>query len=185
MFAHLHLHTQYSLLDGAASIKPLMKRLKELGMNACAVTDHGAMYGEVEFYQAAKKEGIHPVIGCEVYVCANMNDRTGGMRDSSHLILLAENNEGYHNLIKIVSEGFTRGFYYRPRVDFELLNKHSSGLIALSACLSGELSKLLLDGRREQARIAAQRHLDTFGEGNYFIEINKSYFCRFFSALFQ
>ena len=171
MFAHLHLHTQYSLLDGAASIKPLMKRLKELGMNACAVTDHGAMYGVVEFYQAAKKEGIHPVIGCEVYVCANMNDRTGGMRDSSHLILLAENNEGYHNLIKIVSEGFTRGFYYRPRVDFELLKKHSSGLIALSACLSGELSKLLLDGRREQARIAAQRHLDTFGEGNYFIEI--------------
>ena len=122
MFAHLHLHTQYSLLDGAASIDPLMERLKALGMTACAITDHGVMYGVVEFYQAAKKAGIHPVIGCEVYVCPNMDDRLSGARDYNHLILLAENDEGYHNLTKLVSEGFTRGFYYKPRVDLSLIH---------------------------------------------------------------
>ena len=171
MFAHLHLHTQYSLLDGAASIDPLMERLKALGMTACAITDHGVMYGVVEFYQAAKKAGIHPVIGCEVYVCPNMDDRLSGARDYNHLILLAENDEGYHNLTKLVSEGFTRGFYYKPRVDYDLLRRYAKGLIALSACISGELPQLLLNGRREAARESVKKHLEIFGEGNYFIEI--------------
>ena len=124
MFTHLHLHTEYSLLDGACSIRPLVSRLKELGMDACAVTDHGVMYGVVDFYRACKDAGIHPVIGCEVYVCPDMDEKQSAFREYSHLVLLCENDEGYKNLSRLVSEGFTRGFYYRPRVDYKLLEKY-------------------------------------------------------------
>ena len=171
MFAHLHLHTEYSLLDGACRIKPLIARLKELGMKSCAVTDHGVMYGVVDFYRAAKDAGIHPVIGCEVYVCNDMDNKTSLTRDYSHLILLCENQKGYQNLSRLVSEGFVRGYYYRPRVDYDLLKKHSEGLIALSACLSGDIPKLLMDGRENEARGVARKYLDIFGENNFFIEL--------------
>ncbi len=171
MFAHLHLHTEYSLLDGACRIEPLMERLKALGMTSCAVTDHGVMYGVVDFYRAAKAAGIHPVIGCEVYVCPDMDNKTSTTRDYSHLILLCENQKGYQNLSRLVSEGFIRGYYYRPRVDYKLLAKYSEGLIALSACLSGDLPKLLLDGRESEAREMARRYLDIFGRDNFFIEL--------------
>jgi len=135
-FAHLHLHTEYSLLDGANRISPLVKRLSQLGFTHAAITDHGVMYGAVEFYNACKKEGITPVIGCEVYICQNRFDKQGAAREYSHLILLCENNTGYRNLMKLVSAGFTEGFYYKPRIDYELLRQHSEGLICLSACLS-------------------------------------------------
>ena len=171
MFTHLHLHTEYSLLDGACSIRPLVARLKELGMDACAITDHGVMYGVVDFYRACKDAGIHPVIGCEVYVCPDMDEKQSAFREYSHLVLLCENSEGYKNLSRLVSEGFTRGFYYRPRVDYRLLEKYSGGLIALSACLSGDLPKLLLDGRDNEARQVAQKYLDIFGRGNFFVEL--------------
>ena len=171
MFAHLHLHTEYSLLDGACRIKQLAKRVKELGMTSCAVTDHGVMYGVVDFYKAMKEEGIHPVIGCEVYVCPDMEDKTSATREYSHLVLLCENQTGYKNLIKLVSAGFTRGFYYRPRVDYELLKKHSEGLIALSACISGDIPKLLMDGRMNDAKAMAEKYIDIFGRDNFFIEL--------------
>ena len=171
MFSHLHLHTEYSLLDGACRIKPLMKQLKELGMQSCAITDHGVMYGVVDFYRAAKEEGIHPVIGCEVYVCPDMENKTSLTRDYSHLILLCENQKGYQNLSRLVSEGFIRGYYYRPRVDYDLLAQYSEGLIALSACLSGDLPKLLLDGRENEARAMAQRYLAIFGRDHFYIEL--------------
>ena len=172
-FAHLHLHTEYSLLDGANRIGPLLDRVKELGMDACAITDHGAMYGVVDFYTEAKKRGIHPVIGCEIYVCENMDDRSAanGMRAMNHLILLCETQEGYQNLTKLVSEGWTRGFYYRPRVDMATLKQYSKGLIASSACLSGTLDRLLLDGNFESACAHAREMEGIFGKGNYFVEI--------------
>ena len=172
-FAHLHLHTEYSLLDGANRIGPLLDRVKELGMDACAITDHGAMYGVIDFYTEAKKRGIHPVIGCEVYVCDNMDERNAamGMRGTSHLILLCETQEGYRNLMHMVSEAWTRGYYYRPRIDMECLRKYSKGLIASSACLSGKLDKLLLDGRFEDACAHAREMEAIFGKGNYFIEL--------------
>ena len=172
-FAHLHLHTEYSLLDGANRIGPLLDRVKELGMDACAITDHGAMYGVIDFYTEAKKRGIHPVIGCEVYVCDNMDERNAamGMRGTSHLILLCETQEGYRNLMHMVSEAWTRGYYYRPRIDMECLRKHAKGLIASSACLSGKLDKLLLDGRFEDACAHAREMESIFGKGNYFIEL--------------
>ena len=140
-------------------------------MDACAVTDHGVMYGVVDFYRACKDAGIRPVIGCEVYVCPDMDEKQSAFREYSHLVLLCENNEGYKNLSRLVSEGFTRGFYYRPRVDYALLKKYSGGLIALSACLSGDLPKLLLDGRDSEARQVAQKYLDIFGRGNFFVEL--------------
>ncbi|MBR3504408.1 MAG: DNA polymerase III subunit alpha [Clostridia bacterium] len=171
MFCHLHLHTEYSLLDGASRISPLLDKIQAMGMKHCAITDHGAMYGVVEFYQQAKSRGIHPVIGCEVYVCPDMREKTAGARDYSHLILLCENQKGYQNLIDMVSRGFVEGFYYKPRIDYELLAAHSEGLIALSACLSGDIPKLLLDGRENDARKMAQKYLDIFGRGNFFIEI--------------
>ncbi len=171
MFAHLHLHTEYSLLDGACRIKPLMKRLKELGMESCAITDHGVMYGVLDFYRAAKAEGIHPVIGCEVYVCPDMDNKTSHNRDYSHLILLCENQQGYQNLSALVSEGWVRGYYYRPRVDYALLEKYHEGLIALSACLSGDIPKLLLDRRENDARAMARRYLDIFGSDHFYIEL--------------
>ena len=171
MFAHLHLHTEYSLLDGACRIKMLMQRLKEQGAKSCAITDHGVMYGVVDFYREAKAAGIHPVIGCEVYVCPDMDNKTGAGRGNSHLILLCENEKGYKNLSKLVSAGFVRGYYYRPRVDYALLEKYHEGLIALSACLSGDLPKLLLDGRADEARQMAEKYLSIFGRGNFFIEL--------------
>ncbi len=171
MFAHLHLHTEYSLLDGACKIKELMERLKTMGMTSCAVTDHGVMYGVVDFYRAAKAAGIHPVIGCEVYVCPDMDNKTSTTRDYSHLILLCENQKGYENLSRLVSEGFIRGYYYKPRIDYRLLEQYHEGLIALSACLSGDLPKLLLDGRDREARAMARRYLDIFGRDNFFIEL--------------
>ena len=172
-FAHLHLHTEYSLLDGANRIGPLLDRIRELGMDACAITDHGVMYGVVDFYTEAKKRGIHPVLGCEIYVCENMDDRSpsSGMRSLNHLILLAETQEGYENLTRLVSEGWTRGFYYRPRVDMDCLRRYHTGLIASSACLSGRLPRLLLDGHFEAACEHARQMQDLFGAGNYFIEI--------------
>ena len=169
MFAHLHLHTEYSLLDGACRIEPLLDKVQRLGMDSCAITDHGVMYGVVDFYKAAQQRGIHPVIGCEMYVCENMEDKQA--REYSHLILLCENQEGYQNLMKLVSEAFIRGFYYKPRMDYALLKRHSRGLIALSACLSGDIPKLLLDGREEDARRMARRYLDIFGPDNFFIEL--------------
>ncbi len=171
MFAHLHLHTQFSLLDGACRIDRLFDRLKALGQTACAVTDHGVMYGAVDFYREAKKRGVHPVIGCEVYVCPDMDEKQSAAREYSHLVLLCENNEGYNNLIRLVSEGFTRGFYYKPRVDYALLEKHAGGLIALSACLSGDIPKLVLDGREQDAREMVERYQTIFGADNFFIEI--------------
>jgi len=170
-FAHLHLHTEYSLLDGACSIKPLMKRLKELGQTHCAVTDHGVMYGVVDFYSACKAEGIHPVIGVEAYICPDRFDKTVVSREYSHLILLCENQTGYQNLIKLVSAGFTEGFYYRPRLDYKLLKQHTEGLICMSACLSGDLPKLLLQGRREDAKAYVLMMEEMFGKGNFFIEL--------------
>jgi len=170
-FAHLHLHTEYSLLDGANRISPLVKRLTELGFTHAAITDHGVMYGAVEFYNACKKAGITPVIGCEVYICQNRFEKQGAAREYSHLILLCENNTGYRNLMKLVSAGFTEGFYYKPRIDYELLRQHSEGLICLSACLSGDLPKLLLSGRYEDAKKYALSMQQLFGEGRYYIEV--------------
>ena len=170
MFAHLHLHTEYSLLDGACRIKGLVKRVKELGMTSCAITDHGAMYGAVDFYKAMKEEGLHPVIGCEVYVCPDMDDKQQN-RGYGHLTLLVENETGYKNLIKLVSQGFTRGFYYKPRVDYALLRQYSEGLIALSGCLSGDIPRALIDGREQDARKLADLYMEIFGEDHFYIEV--------------
>ena len=175
-FTHLHLHTEYSLLDGAIRLSELPKRLKELGMTACACTDHGAMYGVIDFYRAMKKEGLKPIIGCEVYVAPrSYTDKEGSLdRDPWHLILLAENMAGYRNLMWLVSESFVNGFYYRPRVDHNLLLSHSEGLIALSACLSGEVPQLILQGQHEDAVKAAQRYEQIFGQGNFFLEMQEN-----------
>ncbi|NLB39152.1 MAG: DNA polymerase III subunit alpha, partial [Clostridiales bacterium] len=170
-FAHLHLHTEYSLLDGACRIKQLVQRVKALGQTACAVTDHGAMYGAVDFYLACEEAGIRPVIGSEVYVCPDRFDKTVMSREYSHLVLLCENNTGCQNLLKLVSRGFTEGFYYRPRIDYALLREHHEGLIALSACLSGELPRLLLDGLHDEAVQHVRMMRDIFGNNNYFIEV--------------
>ena len=170
-FAHLHLHTEYSLLDGACRIKDLVKRVKELGMDACAVTDHGVLYGAVEFYMACKDAGIHPVIGCEAYVCPNMEDKRVLSREYSHLILLCENETGYRNLMYLVSEAFTRGFYYRPRMDYDLIRQHHEGLICLSACISGDLPKLLLEERYGDAEKYVRDMADLFGPDHFYIEV--------------
>lgn len=170
-FTHLHLHTEYSLLDGACRIKHLVKRLQALGMDSCAITDHGVLYGAVDFYTACKEAGIHPVIGCEVYVCPDMNDKRAFSREYSHLILLCENETGYKNLMYLVSESFTRGFYYRPRIDYRFLKQHHEGLIGLSACLSGDLAKLVSEGRMEDAAQYIDDMVSLFGENNFFIEI--------------
>ena len=170
-FAHLHLHTEYSLLDGACRIRHLVKRLKELQMTACAITDHGVLYGAIDFYTACKEAGIHPVIGCEVYICPDMGDKRTLSKEYSHLILLCENQQGYQNLMKLVSAGFTDGFYYKPRIDYAMLEKHHEGLIAMSACLSGDLPKLLLDERYQEAEAYVRNMVRIMGENNFFIEI--------------
>ena len=173
-FAHLHVHTEYSLLDGSNKIAEYVSRVKELGMTSAAITDHGVMYGVIDFYKACKKEGINPVIGCEVYVAPGSRlDREQSHGDDRyyHLILLAENNTGYANLMKIVSRSFTEGFYYKPRVDLELLREFHEGLIASSACLAGEVAREIVRGNTQGAREAAARYLEIFGEGNFFLEL--------------
>lgn len=172
-FVHLHVHTEYSLLDGANRIKELVARVKELGMNAVAITDHGVMYGAIEFYKECKKNGIKPIIGCEIYVAprtrfdkeANVDDRLG------HLILIAKDNEGYSNLIKIVSKAFTEGYYYKPRTDLDLLRQYSKGLICTSACIAGFISRAILDDEYEKAKQTALEYIDIFGKENFYIEL--------------
>ena len=174
-FAHLHVHTEYSLLDGSNKIKEYVARVKELGMTAAAITDHGVMYGVIDFYRAAKAAGINPVLGCEVYVAPGSRfDKEALGRDADryyHLVLLAENNTGYANLMKIVSRGFTEGYYYKPRVDIELLEEYHEGIIALSACLAGEVQKNLSRGMYEEGKKAALRYENIFGKGNFFLEL--------------
>ncbi|MBO6150136.1 MAG: DNA polymerase III subunit alpha [Clostridium sp.] len=173
-FTHLHVHTEYSLLDASGKIPEMVARAKELGMDSLAITDHGAMYGVIDFYRAAKDAGIKPIIGCEIYVAPGSRfDRETGTGDDRyyHLILLAENNTGYANLMKIVSRGFTEGFYYRPRVDMEILEKYHEGLICTSACLAGEVARNLAADRYEEACKAALRYRDIFGKENYFLEM--------------
>ncbi|WP_313131452.1 DNA polymerase III subunit alpha [Anaerocolumna sp.] len=173
-FAHLHLHTEYSLLDGSGKIKEMVARAKELGMDSIAITDHGVMYGVIDFYRACLSEGIRPIIGCEVYVAPNSRyDREGSSSEDryNHLVLLAENNTGYSNLMKIVSTGFIEGFYYKPRVDYEILSRYREGIIALSACLGGEVASNLRRGFYEEGKKAALRLRDIFGENNFFLEL--------------
>ena len=172
-FTHLHVHTEYSLLDGSNKIKELIGRTKELGMDSVAITDHGVMYGVIDFYKEATKNGIRPIIGCEVYVAPGSRfDRDPSASNRyHHLVLLAENNEGYHNLIKIVSRGFTEGFYYKPRIDKELIRQYHQGIIALSACLAGEVPDLISRGFYEEAKQAALEMEEVFGRGNYFLEL--------------
>ena len=173
-FTHLHVHTEYSLLDGSNKIKEYVKRVKELGMDSAAITDHGVMYGVIDFYKACKEEGINPILGCEVYVAPNSRfdkELTGGEDRYYHLVLLAENNIGYENLTKIVSRGFTEGYYYKPRVDMELLRKCHEGIIALSACLAGEVPRYIQKGLLDEAKKAALKYQDCFGKGNYFLEL--------------
>lgn len=173
-FAHLHVHTEYSLLDGSNKINEYVARVKELGMNSAAITDHGVMFGCIDFYKAAKAAGIKPVLGCEVYVApgSRFDKETGHAEDRYyHLVLLAENNQGYQNLMKIVSKGFVDGFYYKPRVDLELLQEYHEGIIALSACLAGEVARNVTRGMYEEAKSAAFRYREIFGEGNFFLEL--------------
>ncbi len=173
-FTHLHVHTEYSLLDGSSKIKEIVKRAKELGMDSLAITDHGVMYGVIDFYKAAKEAGIKPIIGCEIYVSPSSRfDKEAGVSDDRyyHLVLLAENDTGYHNLMKIVSKGFTEGFYYKPRVDYEVLEQYSEGIIALSACLAGEVARNLAKGNYEDAKESALRYERIFGKGNFFLEL--------------
>lgn len=171
-FVHLHVHSEYSLLDGANRIKDLPVRAKELGMKSIAITDHGVMYGVIDFYKACKKEGIKPIIGCEVYVAPRSRfDKEPNIDNKyNHLILLAKNNLGYKNLCKLVSAGFTEGYYYKPRIDLEILEKYHEGLIALSGCLAGALSTSILDGNYEQAEKMAKWHKELFKD-DYYIEI--------------
>ena len=173
-FAHLHVHTEFSLLDGSNKIKEYVHRVKELGMNAAAITDHGVMYGVIDFYRAAKAEGIKPIIGCEVYVAPGSRfdkELSHGEDRYHHLILLAENNTGYSNLMKIVSRGFTEGYYYKPRVDMEVLRKYHEGIICTSACLAGEVQRYIAAGLLDEARKAARKYEECFGKGNYFLEM--------------
>ena len=173
-FAHLHVHTEYSLLDGSNKIKEYVARVKELGMTAAAITDHGVMSGVIDFYKAANAAGIHPILGCEVYVAPNSRfdrENVSGEDRYYHLVLLAENNTGYSNLVKIVSKGFVDGYYYKPRVDMEVLNTYHEGVIALSACLAGEVQRYLARGMYEKAKETAFKYQDCFGKGNFFLEL--------------
>ena len=171
-FVHLHLHTEYSLLDGACRISEIPERLRECGQDAVAITDHGNMYGVIEFYKACKKNGIKPIIGCEVYVATSSRfDKRSNIDSYYHLVLLCKNMTGYNNLIQLVSNGFTEGFYSKPRVDEEFLRKHSDGLIALSACLSGKIPRLLSAGDYEGAKRTALTYSDIFGKDNFYIEL--------------
>ena len=173
-FTHLHVHTEYSLLDGSSKIKELLPRAKELGMDSLAITDHGVMYGVIDFYKKAKEVGIKPILGCEVKVAPGSRfdrEQSKGEDRYYHLVLLAENNQGYQNLMKIVTRGFTEGYYYRPRVDYEILEQYHEGIIALSACLAGEIPNKILKEDFEGARAAARRMNELFGPGNFFLEL--------------
>lgn len=173
-FTHLHVHTEYSLLDGSNKIKECVKRVKELGMDSVSITDHGVMYGVIDFYRAAKEAGINPIIGCEVYVAPNSRfdkELTGGEDRYYHLVLLAENQTGYENLVKIVSKGFTEGYYYKPRIDKDVLREYHEGIIALSACLAGEVQRYIQKGLVEEGKKVAREYEDIFGKGNYFLEL--------------
>lgn len=171
-FTHLHLHTEYSLLDGACRLSRLAKAAKEKGMTALAITDHGVMYGAVDFYKECKKQGIKPIIGCEVYVAPQSRfDKTTSYGKYYHMVLLCKNHTGYQNLIKLVSKGFTEGFYTKPRIDDELLAEYHEGLVCLSACLAGEIPQKLLDGDYAGAKSKAEFYRDIFGSENFFIEL--------------
>lgn len=172
-FCHLHLHTEFSVLDGCCRIDKLVDKVESLGMKSCAITDHGTMFGVIDFYKKCKKKGIKPIIGCEVYIAARTRNDRDAMWDkyNSHLVLIAENNEGYNNLIKLVSSSYTEGFYYKPRTDKEELRKYSKGLIALSACLNGEVAKALLNRDYEKAKEVALEYRDIFGDGNFYLEM--------------
>ena len=172
-FVHLHVHTEYSLLDGASRIGDIVARAKELGMDSLAITDHGVMFGVIDFYRECEKQGIKPIIGCEVYTAARTRFDKDVDKDKhmGHLVLLAETNQGYKNLMKIVSEGFRNGFYYKPRIDKEVLTRYSEGIIALSACLAGDVQRRLLNGDYAAAKKAALEFRDIFGENNLFLEL--------------
>ena len=173
-FTHLHVHTEYSLLDGSNKIKEYVARVKKLGMDSAAITDHGVMYGVIDFYKEAKAQGIKPILGCEVYVAPGSRfDKEAGNNEDRyyHLVLLAENNEGYQNLMKIVSIGFIDGFYYKPRVDIETLETYHEGIIALSACLAGEIPRYIMRGMYEEACKSALRYQNIFGKNNFFLEL--------------
>ena len=172
-FTHLHVHSSYSLLDGAGKIPEMIARIKELGMDSCALTDHGVMYGVIDFYKEAKKQGIHPILGSEIYLTEHMEEKSvqKGEARYFHLVLLAENETGFHNLMKLVSLGFTEGYYYKPRVDYAVLEKYHEGIIALSACLAGEVSRALREGNYEKAKEAALHYEGIFGKGNFFLEM--------------
>src|SRR5215213_10126495 len=177
-FVHLHLHTDFSLLDGAIQIKPLARRTAELGMEACAMTDHGNMFGAISFYNQMKTQGVKPIIGCETYITrGSRKDRAGaaapGEKANFHLILLAKNLAGYQNLVRLTSKAYTEGFYYKPRIDRELLAEHSKGLIALSACMSGVPSAYLAQEKCDEAAKAAIEFEEILGKGNYFLEIQE------------
>jgi len=172
MFNHLHIHTEYSLLDGMCRIPQLVSRAKELGMDSLAITDHGVMYGAIEFYLAAREAGIKPIIGCEVYVAQDSRfSRSTRDKDNYHLLLLAKNQTGYRNLIQLTTKAHLEGFYYKPRVDKELLQEHHRGLIALSACAGGEVPRLSLEGRLQEAKQAALWYQQTFGD--FYLEIQR------------
>ena len=172
-FAHLHVHTEYSLLDGASRIKELIRRTKELGMDSVAITDHGVMYGAVRFYKEAKAQGIHPIIGCEVYLAPGMRQERAEVDGTRyyHLILLAENETGYRNLVELISLANIEGYYYKPRIDKELLRKYHEGIIALSACVAGEIPQAILRGNNEQAETLLREYVEIFGQENFFLEI--------------
>src|ERR1700674_227431 len=177
-FVHLHLHTEYSLLDGASRPDALARRVAQLGMPACAITDHGNMFGAVEFYDAMNGVGVKPIIGCEMYIAdgsrfdkAGVEDQAADAGSNNHLIVLAANDVGYRNLVKLVSAGYTEGIYYKPRIDKELLREHREGLIVLSSCLKGEVSQSLAGGNYGKARDAARQYKDILGADNFFLEI--------------
>ena len=171
-FIHLHVHTQYSLLDGSAKVGELIQKCKELDMSSIAITDHGSMFGIIDFYKQAKKNGIKPILGSEVYVARDKyTDKETVDKKRYHLVLLAENNKGYSNLMKIVSEGYINGFYYKPRIDHDVLEEHSEGIIALSACLGGEVQQYLMNNNYDKAKEIALKYKEIFGEDNYFLEL--------------
>src|SRR3974390_2946902 len=171
-FVHLHLHTDFSMLDGACDVGRLVKRVKALDMPAVAMTDHGNIFGAVDFANAAKDEGVNPILGCELYICKKEDHRVAPEGDSyNHLVVLAENDEGYRNLVKIVSEASLHGFYYKPRVSKRFLAEHAKGLIGVSGCLKGEVAESLTEGKYEAARDAATTFNDIFGKGNFYLEI--------------
>src|SRR5580700_10754854 len=171
-FTHLHLHTDYSLLDGACDVEKLVQRVAKIGQKSVAITDHGNIYGAVHFFDAAKKHGVHPILGCELYICQKDDHRAEPQGDDyNHLTVLAENEEGYRNLVRITSEASLHGFYRKPRISKKFLAEHSSGLIGFSGCLSGELSEALVDGKYDAAKSIAGQYQDIFGRGNFFLEI--------------